>query len=184
MAKQGKIGQLVSEWRTEKNLTLQQLGELVGVSASYISQIEHGKASPSVATLRGLAGALGRRTVDFFIDELVEDPVVMPEEEWTRVILPGWQANVRQLVRLVGNKMMQPFYTEIEVGGGSRKAYAHPGEEFGLVLEGELTLTVGEETYQVGKLTSFYYSSLLPHSWTNQGLEKCCVVWVISPPSW
>ena len=180
----GNIGQLVGQWRKQKELTLQQLAEEVGVSAAYISQIEHGKVSPSIANLRGLAKALGRRTVDFFIDELIDDPIVQPEDQWTTVTLPGWQAHVRQLVRIVGNKQMQPFYTEIKPGGGSRKAYSHPGEEFGIVLDGELTLNVGEDVYQVRALSSFYYSSLIPHSWTNNGDSLCRVVWVISPPSW
>ena len=35
---------------------------------------------------------------------------------------------------------MQPFYTVIEPGGGSRDPYSHVGEEFGIVLEGSLTL--------------------------------------------
>ncbi|MEW6263229.1 MAG: XRE family transcriptional regulator [Thermodesulfobacteriota bacterium] len=184
MAKAGKMGQMISDWRKQKYLTLQQLADSTNLSAAYISQIEHGKVSPSIATLRKLASALGRRTVDFFIDELIDDPVVLPEKEWTNVVLPGWNAHVRQLVRIVGNKQMQPFYTVIQPGGGSRKAYSHPGEEFGLVLEGELCLTVAEKTFQVAPLSSFYYSSLLPHSWTNEGTDICRVVWVVNPPSW
>ena len=175
---------MVGEWRKQKNLTLQQLAENAGVSAAYISQIEHSKASPSIATLKNLARALDRPVVDFFIDELVNDPVVMHEDQWTQVNMPEWKANVRQLVRIVGNKYMQPFYTEIEPGGGSLKSYTHPGEEFGFVLEGELTLTVKEDVYKVGAMTSFYYSSLAPHCWRNFGEKKCRVIWVVCPPSW
>ena len=184
MDAQRQIGQLVSEWRKQKNLTLQQLAEMVGLSAAYISQIEHGKVSPSIATLRGLANALDRKTVDFFLDELIDDPVVIPANEWTKVVMPGWDAHVRQMVRIAGNKQMQPFYTEIQPGGGTREAYAHAGEEFGIVLEGEMTLKVGDEHHVVKPLSSFYYSSLLPHSWTNEGSTICRVVWVITPPSW
>jgi transcriptional regulator with XRE-family HTH domain len=100
MDAQRQIGQLVSEWRKQKNLTLQQLAEMVGLSAAYISQIEHGKVSPSIATLRSLANALDRKTVDFFLDELIDDPVVIPANEWTKVVMPGWDAHVRQMVRI------------------------------------------------------------------------------------
>ena len=178
------LGQLLSAWRKRKELTLQQLAEGIGVTASYISQIEHGKVSPSLATLKKLANALDRKTVDFFIDELIDDPVVLSEDEWTAVALPRWDAHIRQMVRIAGNKVMQPFFTVIEPGGGTRDAYSHPGEEFGIVLEGELTLSVGEDAYVVKAKSSFYYSSLIPHSWTNEGLEPCRVVWVITPPSW
>jgi transcriptional regulator with XRE-family HTH domain len=181
---QQKLGDLVSKWRKEKDLTLQQLGDQIAVSAGYISQIEHGKVSPSISTLKRLAKALDRRTIDFFMDELVDDPVVMHEKDWTQVDIPGWRARVRQLVRLVGDKKMQPFYTMIEPGGGTREKYTHPGEEFGIVLKGEMTLKLADEAHIIRAMSSFYYSSLIPHAWTNEGDETCCVVWVISPPSW
>jgi transcriptional regulator with XRE-family HTH domain len=180
----GKIGELVSLWRKQNELTLQQLADNVGVTAGYISQIEHGKVSPSISILRKLAKALNRRMIDFFVDELIDDPVVLAEEEWTEVSLPRWDARIRQLVRIVGNKQMQPFYTMIEPGGGTRDAYTHPGEEFGIVLEGEMTLRVGDEVHVIRAMSSFYYSSLIPHSWTNEAETPCRVVWVISPPSW
>lgn len=181
---QQKLGRLVSQWRKEKDYTLNRLAEEIGVSAGYISQIEHGQASPSISTLKRLAKALDRRTVDFFVDELVDDPVVMHESEWTQVDIPGWTARIRQLIRLVGDKKMQPFYTVIEPGGGTRNEYSHPGEEFGIVLSGAMTLNLGTDTYVIEAMSSFYYSSLIPHSWTNEGKDTCKVVWVISPPSW
>ncbi len=178
------IGRQLHEWRTRKGLTLQQLADQVGLSAAFISQVENGKSSPSIANLRILARELGHRVVEFFTDELIEDPVVLAEDMWTKVDMPGWNATIRQMVRIAGNKQMQPFYTVIKPGCGSPELYAHPGEEFGVVLSGEMILTVGENTYRVKALSSFYYSCLLPHSWVNEGKEDCVVIWVVSPPSW
>jgi transcriptional regulator with XRE-family HTH domain len=177
------IGQKINGWRKEKRLTLQQLADLTNLTAGYLSQVEHDKASPSINTLKNISEALGVRIIDFFSDEIIDDPKVMQKKEWTKVLLPGWKANVRQLVRIVGSKRMQPFFTVIPPRGRSREPYAHQGEEFGLVLDGNLTLTVGKETYNVGPMSSFYYSSLLPHSWENNGTEPCRVIWVISPPA-
>jgi len=178
------IGQKVNEWRKEKAMTLQHLAKKTNLTAGYLSQIENDKASPSISTLKKIADVLGVRIVDFFSDEIIDDPKILRKDEWTRVLLSGWEADVMQLVRIVGNKRMQPFYTVIPPGGKSRDPYAHPGEEFGIVLEGILTLTIGEETYKIGPMTSFYYSSLLLHSWKNELSKPCRVVWVISPPSW
>ena len=118
------------------------------------------------------------------LDDIDDEPVVMEPEQWLRVSLPRWKADIRQMVRRVQHRRMQPFYTVIEPGGGTREDYSHHGEEFGLVLEGELTLKVGEETYRVRAGSSFYYPSSLPHSWTNEGKRPCRVVWVVTPPSW
>lgn len=178
------LGANLKELRLSRKLTLRQVAEEAGCTPAYLSQIENDKASPSIASLKRVAGALGARIVDLFLDEDDEDPVVLDPDHWVRVSLPRWKADIKQMVRRVKHKQMQPFHTVIQPGGGTRTDYSHHGEEFGFVLAGQLTIKVGNETYQVDTGSSFYYSSSLPHSWTNQGEEPCTVVWVVSPPSW
>jgi len=178
------IGKKINDWRATKGLTLRQLAQMTNLTPGYLSQVENDKASPSIRTLRNISNVLGVRIIDFFSDEIINDPKVLNQDQWTEVLLPGWKADARQLVHIVGNKRMQPFYTVIPPGGRSREPYAHQGEEFGIVLEGNVTLTIGKEIYEVGPMTSFYYSSLLPHSWVNNGNEPCRVIWVVSPPAW
>lgn len=178
------IGHHVQRLRLEQNLTLYQLAEISELSPSYLSQIENSKASPSITSLRRIARALKSRIVDFFADELIEDPPIMPPTKWTRVNLPGWKAIVHQLVHIVGDKRMQPFHTVVPPGGGTTENYSHPGEEFGFVLKGELTLKLGSEIHTLEAGTAVYYPSLIPHSWMNRGKENCGLIWVVSPPSW
>lgn len=178
------LGNKLKQFRANKEMTLQQVADAAGCTAAYVSQVENDKTSPSIASLKRIAAVLDVRIVDFFLDETSDDPVVLEPSQWATVSLPGWKADIRQMVRMVKHRQMQPFYTVIKPDGGSRDNYSHQGEEFGLVLEGELTLTVGAETYNVKKGSSFYYSSTLPHSWTNEGKKPCSVVWVVTPPSW
>lgn len=178
------IGSKLKALRLSNHYTLQQLGEAVGCSAAYISQIENDKASPSIATLKRIAEVLGVRIVDFFLEESKDDAVVLEPGQWPQVSLPRWKADIKQMVRGVKYRQMQPFYTVIQPGGGTKEDYSHQGEEFGLVLEGELTLQVGSETHKVKAGSSFYYMSTLPHAWTNEGEVPCKVVWVVTPPSW
>jgi transcriptional regulator with XRE-family HTH domain len=184
VAAASSIGQTLVKFRKDQSLTLQQLAKKVSLSAAYLSQIEHDKASPSISTLRSLAKALGVRLVDFFEDELINDPVVMTPDKWSRVLIPGWQSDTRRIVHHIGTKRMEPFFTTIPPGGKSKKGYAHPGEEFGFVLEGVLTITIGDENHEVGPMNSFYFSSAIPHSWINKGKIPVRLIWVVSPPSW
>ena len=46
-------------WREHKGLTLQALADAAGLSKPYVSQIEGGKRTGTVATLKKLAKALG-----------------------------------------------------------------------------------------------------------------------------
>jgi transcriptional regulator with XRE-family HTH domain len=178
------LGKKLRYLRRARGLTLKQVAEAAQCTPAYLSQLENDKTSPSIASLKRIAEVLGARIVDFFLDDIDDEPVVMEPKQWLKVSLPRWKADIRQMVRRVQHRRMQPFYTVIEPGGGTREDYSHHGEEFGLVLEGELTLKVGEETYRVKAGSSFYYPSSLPHSWTNEGKRPCRVVWVVTPPSW
>jgi transcriptional regulator with XRE-family HTH domain len=184
VAAASSIGLTLVKFRKEKSLTLQQLAKKVSLSAAYLSQIEHDKASPSISTLRSLAKALEVRLVDFFEDELINDPVVMTPDQWSRVLIPGWQSDTRRIVHHIGTKRMEPFFTTIPPGGKSKQAYAHPGEEFVFVIEGALTLILGGESHEAGPMCSFYFSSVVPHSWINKGKKPVRLIWVVSPPSW
>lgn len=178
------LGSRIKELRLEQNLTLKQVADKAACTAAYLSQVEHDKTSPSIASLKRIAEVLGARIVDFFTDGDDDDPVVSDPSQWVTVSLPRWKADIKQMVRMVKHRRMQPFNTVIEPGGGTKEDYSHHGEEFGLVLEGELTLQVGHETYLVPAGSSFYYSSSQPHAWTNEGEVPCRVVWVVTPPSW
>ena len=58
--------------RSERGLTLDQLGELSGVSRAMISRIERGEASPTAALLARLCSALGLSLSSFFEGDAVD----------------------------------------------------------------------------------------------------------------
>jgi len=179
-----EIGPRLKILRERRRLTLKKLADQVGCTGAHLSQIENGHTSPSIATLKKIAEALGVNIVDFFNEEKAGEPVVTREADRRDVSLANWNARIQQLVGSTEGKLMQPFYTVVHRGGGSHDPYSHVGEEFGIVLRGTLTITVGEQSYQVHPRESFYYSSRTPHRWVNEGDEEVEVVWVVSPPTW
>lgn len=60
------IGSRVREERLSQKIGVRELARRVGVSASLISQVELGKASPSVGTLYGIVSALGLSLDELF----------------------------------------------------------------------------------------------------------------------
>ena len=48
----------IRAWREYKNMRLNDLAKRVGISGSYLSQIENGKRNPTIETLKAIAGAL------------------------------------------------------------------------------------------------------------------------------
>ena len=178
-----EIGHRIKGRRLSNNLTLKQLAAKVGCSDGYISQIENGKVSPSIATLKKIAHALQSKITDFFVETEDEEPVVLTADRRTTLSMERWNARIESLVVNPKNKRMHPFFTTIKPGGGSHGLYSHVGEEFGLVLQGELEIDLNGKVYRVNENESFYYHSSEPHSWTNRGKKDTVVVWVISPPT-
>jgi transcriptional regulator with XRE-family HTH domain len=183
MAPELEIGARIRTHRQGNHLTLKQLAEKVGCTDAYLSQIENGRVSPSISSLKRIADALQTKITDFFVESEDDDPVVLPTNQRIRLTLERWNAEIQSLVINPRNKRMQPFYTTIQPGGGSHGFYSHVGEEFGIVLKGQLEINLDGVVYLVKENESFYYSSSRPHDWTNVGKSETVVVWVISPPT-
>jgi len=179
-----EIGGRIRALRKERGHTLGELAARVGCSPSFISQVERGKVSPSIATLKKITAVLNATIVDLFVRPAGSEPVVTHKNERIEITQKQWKAKVHLLVQETHGKRMQPFYTVIKPGGGAPELYSHQGEEFGLVLKGELEINLNGVIYRVGENDSFYYSSHIPHSWTNPTDGETVVVWVVSPPSW
>ena len=53
------IGRKIKALRNERGLTMEKLGQIVGCSKAYISQLEHGVTKPSLSMLNRFSDALG-----------------------------------------------------------------------------------------------------------------------------
>ena len=48
----------IRAWREYKNMRINELAKRVGISGSYLSQIENGKRNPTIETLKAIANSL------------------------------------------------------------------------------------------------------------------------------
>ncbi|HHW01671.1 MAG TPA: helix-turn-helix transcriptional regulator [Thermoanaerobacterales bacterium] len=62
------LGEKLKKIRTEKNLSLRELGKLAHISHSFIADIESGRSNPSLSTLEAIAKALGV-PVNYFLSD-------------------------------------------------------------------------------------------------------------------
>src|SRR4030043_1860015 len=168
-----EIAEKLKAFRSANRMTLKQLASKAGCTDAYLSQLERGHANPSIMILKKIASALQVKVVDFFLEpETEENEVVCKEGERVNIRFKQGDAKIQMLVRNIQNKRMQPFYTTIEPGGGAKGSYSHIGEEFGVVLQGELEVNLKGKPYRVKKNESFYFSSQESHSWSNPGKKK------------
>jgi transcriptional regulator with XRE-family HTH domain len=65
-----RFGEKLSTLRKKRGLTLRQLGEMLGVYHTYVSQIEKGKKTPNAAMIIKIADIFGVSTDQLMRDEL------------------------------------------------------------------------------------------------------------------
>ncbi len=181
-----EIGIRIKKFRKTNGLTIKDLSNKVGVTQSYISQLENDKVNPSLGTLKKIANALNINMIDFFERDRDDDNIIVRKEERIDFSYPSGKFRSQLLASNIASKALEPIYTIIDPGGDTIEPYKHRngGEEFGVVIKGELLLDVDGTEYHLYEGDAFYFKSNRLHRYSNPGSIATEVVWVITPPSY
>ncbi len=203
------VGSRVREERLRQQIGVRELARRVGVSASLISQVELGKASPSVGTLYAIVNELGLSLDELLLETGTRrrptpaktDGDRQPVSSPSPPAREGGAAAVDPVVRRGGGKTIQldsgvtwerltpqspqdvDFLNVVyEVGGAScpeNSLMRHSGHEYGHVTKGRLGVTIGFETYELGPGDSISFESTMPHRLFNLGQEPAEAIWFV-----
>jgi DNA-binding transcriptional MerR regulator/mannose-6-phosphate isomerase-like protein (cupin superfamily) len=175
----GAIGTRLRQLRTRRGASLAEVAKEVGISVGFLSAIERSQMTASVGTLRKLARFYKTNILDLHGLAETNGRVVRPK---TRKVLEAGPG-VRMELLAWGNTVMEPHLFRIAPNAGSGESYTHEGEEFLLVMRGELRIALAEEEYVLKTGDSFYFESATPHRWENPGRSETWVLWVNTPPT-
>ena len=191
------LGSAIRAAREARGLSLRELARRIHVSPSFVSQVELGKANPSVGTLYALVAVLGTT-----LNDLIGDEASPPEPRsdapyptpggWPRVETPVQPATGRRRVQMSGVAWERlthdddPYvdFLHVEYTPGSASCppddmMRHGGREYGHVLSGRLEVQVGFESYSLGPGDSIHFDSMTPHRLSNPHDEPCTAVWFV-----
>ena len=194
-----EMGEHLREARRSRRLSLRVLAERLGVSPSLISQIETGRANPSVSTLYAIAAEL-----DVSLDELLfndrrsftaSPPPTRTEASsgTMKPTSPIQRADDRHLIRLASGVLWERLTTlsepgieflhvTYEVGGASSPVDAyqrHPGHEWGYVISGTLEVRIGFDEYVLSPGDAISINSSIPHRLANTGDVPVHAIWFV-----
>ena len=101
-----QLGRKIRDLRLRRGLTVQQLAAASGLSKGFISQVENGRTSPSLATLRDLATALMTSVAYLVVDEAgqvsVANLIGMAPAAQNVVVLPHAVQHALNLLHMQG----------------------------------------------------------------------------------
>ena len=174
------LGPRLRRMRLERAQTLEHAAAAVGLSASFLSELERDRSGASMATLHRLLSYYG--TTFAALLQRPSGRVALLKRAGHGRSVRNQGVTVEQLAD--GQALMEPQVFTIEPGAGSEGSYAHEGEEFVYVLEGSFEVVLNEEErYALRVGDSLYYPSSVPHSWRNPGRVVARVIWVNTPPT-
>ena len=164
------IGSRIRSFREEREIDLETLSQDTNLSVEFLNQLENGEIYPSIGPMQKLARALGVRLGTFLDDQYTRDPIIgrIGGEGGDPALHTGRMARPTYVYHALGkgksDRNMEPFYIEIFPDPSvERKTSSHQGEEFILVLEGELLVIYGRESHVLKAGDTIYYNSIVPH---------------------
>ena len=174
------LGKKIKQMRNQKGLTQEELADRCELTKGYISQLENNLNSPSIATLTDILAALGSDLSEFFREEKQEKVVFSKDEVIEKNsdgVLFNW------LIPNAQKNMMEPVLVELAENISTAEDIPHEGEEFGYVLEGKISIVLGNTHYTCKKGEAFYYPASKPHHIVNKGKGKTRFLWISTPPN-
>ena len=174
------IGAKLKELRILKGLTQEELADRAELSKGFISQLERDLTSPSIATLMDILQSLGTSIGEFF-NETPEEQIVFGKTDYFEKHDQELKNEIKWIIPNAQKNMMEPILLTLEPGGETYPDNPHEGEEFGYVLQGNISIHIGSKTYKAKKGESFYFVSDKKHYLSSKA--GAVLIWVSSPPS-
>ncbi|MGH8071244.1 MAG: helix-turn-helix domain-containing protein [Candidatus Entotheonellia bacterium] len=164
------VGDRLRQLRAGRGLSVRSLATRAGFSPSFISQVEHGQVSPSIASLERIAAVLGV-TLGGFFTEPSPSPVAVVRAPDRQELTSAWsRAKIEALGPAGGMRTLEPIMITLAAGGRTgTRLHAALAEQFALVCDGEVTLTLPESTYTLRQGDAVSLAAETPHQWENTG---------------
>ncbi len=177
------LGDRLKAARKQKGLSQRMLARRSGISNGTISLIEQNKISPSVSSLKKLLDTIPMSLGEFFDGEgCAQEKHFFRAEE----LIEHGSGNVffRQIGAGVPGHQLQLLRERyLPQGDTGEEMLGHAGEEGGIVVSGEIEVTVGDDVAVLSTGDAYYFDSNIPHRFRNLGAEECEIISVCTPPT-
>jgi len=178
-----EVGKQLKSVRLQFGFSQRELAKRAGVTNGMISLIEQNRVSPSVGSLQKILNAFPLTLAEFFTGEISG-----PQEIVFRAgDLPDMATGSIEyrLVAATRRDRRMSILSEVYAPGADtgEDLLTHDGEEGGVVVDGQLELTVAGDTWVLEAGDAYYFDSRLPHRFRNTGDRPVRLVSANTPPS-
>ena len=185
------VGEKIKSLRETKQISVTELAERTGLAIEQIERIENNVDIPSLAPLIKIARALGVRLGTFLDDQEEVGAVITRHKDDSQdtisfsnnAMSARTHMQYHSLSASKADRHMEPFIVDIEATDeSSYELSSHEGEEFIYVLEGEIEVIYGKDTFTIGEGDTIFYDSVVPHHLHASGEKKAKILAVLYTP--
>ncbi len=171
-----ELGRRIKMLRVSRGLTLKDLEERGGISATHVSEIERGKASPTVGALGRIARALDLRPATLVEAKIQPDYCVMRAGQRAERAVQWSKARFEPLNEPVHCSPLGAHLVTLPMDREPALTHTHEGEEWVLVLTGVAEVTVDGTAYVLREGDSLHFRAHRTHSYANLSSEPATLL--------
>jgi transcriptional regulator with XRE-family HTH domain len=164
---QPEFGHRIKMLRVSRGHTLKDLEERGGISATHLSEIERGKASPTVGALGRIAHALDVRPATLVEPQSLPDVTVMRAAERSRQCIQWNGATLHPLSDPIHGARLGAMLVSLPIARGPAFTHRHQGEEWITALSGLAEIRIDSEVHVLRQGDSLHFRAERPHSYSN-----------------
>lgn len=173
------VGEVIRGRRESLGLSVRTLAAKAGFSPSFISQVENGQASPSIASLERIGLVLGLTLSRLFEAADPRVPVVVRAGERKSLSSAWSRARIESLGASGSAAWLEPVMITLDPQGSSgKKLHSKTEEEFSIIFEGEVLLNLDGMEYRLERGDSALIPANVPHRWMNQSAKPASILLV------
>lgn len=158
-----ELGRRIRKLRLERRMTLKQVEQACGLSATHLSEIERGRTSPTIGALVRIARAL-EKDASYFIEQDERDDVAHLTREQARTLTPAPGVTADLLSPGIPGSRLFPYRLNLASAGGlDLPAQEVDGDALYMVRKGQLEAQFGETRITLHEGDAIQASLTLPH---------------------
>lgn len=177
------VGLRLRALREARGFSQRALAKRAGVTNGFISQIEAAKINTSLSALKRVLDGFPIGLSEFFAYEPENrEEIFFAAEELIEIGKD--RISYKQVGSSSPSNSLQMLYEVYAPGADTgRVMLSHQGEEVGIVIEGHLEVTVGDQRKILGPGDAYMFKSTAPHRFKALQSHQCVVVSACTPPT-
>ena len=175
------IGEKIRLLRKSRQFTIDKFSKSIGLSKSYLSQIENGQSNITVSLVKKICNGFDISITELLYPNQMNEIIIsrLEERNW---VLSTKRNDILQSPVIDDQTTLSAWVMKLHPHSDAENNLLHRGEEMTLVLSGKIKIYINSGGgYTLEKGDMLFYSAEKYHSWSNP-FDQVAEIFIVSAP--